>query len=423
MATGQARLTAMSHIWPAGTVRDDRGVLQIAGCDALELAREFGTPCLVVSEDEIRARARAFLAAFAAHSGDFEVHVASKAFACAPVLALLAQEGLACDVAGGGELAMALRAGFEPGRIHLHGNAKTERELREALDAGVGDIVIDNATDVDRLEQLVPAGSHQRVLLRVAPGVSPDTHPAISTGGPNTKFGVSVEEAPALISRLQASDRFDLDGLHMHIGSQILDLAPFRPALEAMAALGEFRTWNLGGGLGVAYTADQEPPSIEDYVAAKIALVEELVGPGHRVADEPGRVLVANAGVTLYTVQSVKTNVSRWVAVDGGMADNARPMLYGARYEAHLADRPGGGTPCHITGRHCESGDVLVRDADLPDPRPGDVLALPVTGAYTYSMASNYNGALRPPVVLVAGGDARLAVRRETYDDLLARDV
>lgn len=425
MAAPQHAPASLEHVWPRGTTYDDRGVLQLGGCDALELAREFGTPAFIVVEDDVRSRAREILDAFARHAGpDHEVHFASKAFPSTAILRLLAEEGLACDVAGGGELAVALRAGFEPGRIHLHGNAKTERELREALEAGIGDIVLDNHDELDLLERLLPGGARQRVLLRVAPGVSPDTHPAISTGGPNTKFGFNPQDAARAIERLRAMpDRFDLDGLHMHIGSQILDLAPFRPALEAMASLGEFRTWNLGGGLGVAYTAGQHPPTIDEYVRTKVGLVRELVGEGVRIADEPGRALVANGCVTLYGVQSVKRNVATWVGVDGGMSDNLRPMLYGAQYELEVVGRPGGDTVAHVTGKHCESGDVLVRDARLADPRPGDVLAMPATGAYGYAMASNYNGALRPPIVFVKDGDARVVVRRETYDDLLDRDV
>jgi diaminopimelate decarboxylase len=214
-----------------------------------------------------------------------------------------------------------------------------------------------------------------------------------------------------------------LDGLHMHIGSQLLELAPFRAAVAAVAELGDFPVYNLGGGLGAAYTADQEPPSIEDYVAAKVAAVEELVGPGRRILDEPGRALVANAGVTLYTVESVKRNVSTWVGVDGGMSDNLRPMLYGAHYEAQVVDRFGGGTRCHIVGKHCESGDVIAAEVELDDPRPGDVIVTPATGAYGYSLANNYNAALRPPVIFVKDGDARVVVRRDTADDLWSRDV
>jgi diaminopimelate decarboxylase len=419
MATNR---TSASHVWPIGTTFED-DVLHLGGCDVRELAREFGTPAYIVAEDDLRTRARAFLDAFARHADDHEVHFASKSFPCTAVMRVLAEEGLACDVASGGELALALRAGFDPSRIHLHGNAKSDDELREALDAGIGDIVMDNLDDIAKLERLIPHGSHQRVLLRIAPGVSPDTHPKISTGGPNTKFGFSIRDAYTAIERVQASDRFDLDGLHMHIGSQILDLEPFRAALEALARLGDFRTWNLGGGLGVAYTHGQSAPAIEDYVRTKVELVEEIVGPGRRIADEPGRALVAHSTVTLYTVQSIKRNVATWVAVDGGMSDNLRPMLYGARYEAHVIGKPGGGTVCHLTGKHCESGDVLIHDADLNDPRPGDLIATPVTGAYGYAMANNYNGQPRAPVIFVKDGDARVVVRRETYDDLYSRDV
>ncbi|WP_205697408.1 diaminopimelate decarboxylase [Conexibacter sp. SYSU D00693] len=425
MAAPQHAPAALEHVWPRGTTYDERGVLQLGGCDALELAREFGTPVQVVVEDDLRARAREVLDAFERHAGgNYEVHFASKAFPCSAVLRLFAEEGLACDVAGGGELALALRAGFAPERIHLHGNAKTDRELEEAVAAGIGDVVLDNHDDIDRLERLLPADAHQRVLLRIAPGVAPDTHPGISTGGPNTKFGFNPQDAERAIERLQAApERFELDGLHMHIGSQIMDLAPFRPALEAMAKLGAFRTWNLGGGLGVAYLAGDRPPSFDEYVRTKVGLVRELVGPDARIADEPGRALVANCAVNLYTVQSTKTNVLRWVGVDGGMSDNMRPMLYGARYEVEVVGRPGGATQCHVAGKHCESTDVLVRDALLDDPRPGDVLAMPAAGAYGYAMANNYNGSLRPPIVFVKDGDARVVVRRETYDDLLDRDI
>lgn len=413
----------LSHVFPLGSRVNERGRVEVGGCDTMELAREFGTPCFVVAPDDIRARARAFREAFAARTDDFEVIFASKAFPCTAVYRLLWEEGIGCDVAGPGELAMALAAGVDPARIHVHGNAKTRVELAAAIEAGVGDVIVDNHRDLDLLEQLVPAGRRQPVFLRIAPGVSPETHPAISTGGPNTKFGFDLAHAPAAIERARASRAVELRGLHFHIGSQILDLAPFRTALEALTVLGDFREYNLGGGLGVAYGEHDRPPSIEDYVAAKLDAVAEIVGPGRRVLDEPGRALVANACVTLYEVQSVKRNVDTYVAVDGGMSDNLRPMLYGARYEAQVADRIGGGTRCHLVGKHCESGDILVRDADLADPHPGDVLVVPATGAYGHAMANTYNGALRPPVVFASGGDARLVVRRETCDDLLARDA
>src|SRR5918911_113752 len=239
----------LSAAYPIGSRLADDGCLELGGCDALDLAREFGTPVIVVSEDDIRARVEAFKAAFAARSDDFEVHFAAKAFACTAVLRLMAGEGLACDVAGGGELHMALRAGFDPGRIHLHGNAKSRRELQEAHDAGVGHVVLDNDRDIERLEEIVARGERQPVQMRIAPGVSPDTHPSISTGGPNTKFGFNLDAAPPAIERVRASDQPVPEGPHIHIGSQNGDPAPFRPGIAALADLGDFEMFNLGGGL------------------------------------------------------------------------------------------------------------------------------------------------------------------------------
>jgi len=413
----------LSQAYPLASRLDEDGRLQLGGCDAVELAREFGTPAYIVVEDDLRARAQTFVEAFKARTKSFDVLFASKAFPCTAVYRVLAQEGIACDVASGGELALALRGGFEPSRIYMHGNAKSVDELRFAREAGVGHIVIDNADEIERLEAVVGDGDPQPVLLRVTPGVSGDTHAAISTGQADSKFGFSMLDAPDAIARLRDSAALDLVGLHMHIGSQILELDPFRRAIEAIAPLGDFPVYNLGGGLGVAYTSEQEPPRIADYVAAKVDTAERALGPGKRILDEPGRALVANSTVTLYTVQSVKRNVSTWVAVDGGMSDNLRPMLYGSVYEAQIADRFGGGTPSRLTGKHCESGDVIVRDVELADPRVGDVVVTPATGAYGHAMANNYNGVPRPPVIFVAHGDARVVVRRETYQDLAARDV
>jgi len=413
----------LSQAYPLASRLDEDGRLQLGGCDAVELAREFGTPAYIVVEDDLRARAQTFVEAFKARAKSFDVLFASKAFPCTAVYRVLAQEGIACDVASGGELALALRGGFEPSRIYMHGNAKSVDELRFAREAGVGHIVIDNADEIERLEAVVGDGDPQPVLLRVTPGVSGDTHAAISTGQADSKFGFSMLDAPDAIARLRDSAALDLVGLHMHIGSQILELDPFRRAIEAIAPLGDFPVYNLGGGLGVAYTSEQEPPRIADYVAAKVDTAEHALGPGKRILDEPGRALVANSTVTLYTVQSVKRNVSTWVAVDGGMSDNLRPMLYGSVYEAQIADRFGGGTPSRLTGKHCESGDVIVRDVELADPRVGDVVVTPATGAYGHAMANNYNGVPRPPVIFVAHGDARVVVRRETYQDLAARDV
>ncbi len=418
--------TAISHVYPRGTRVDERGRLEIGGCDAVELAREFGTPAYVVAEEDLRCRARSFVEALATRHADYDVLFASKAFPCTAVYRVLAEEGLACDVASGGELALALRGGFDPHRIYFHGNAKSAGELREALEAGVGHIVVDSFDEIERLDEVAAAlSARQEVLLRVTPGVAGDTHHAISTGQEDSKFGFSPDEARKAIERLRGATHLDLVGLHFHIGSQLFELAPFRAAVGAIAELGDFSVYNLGGGLGVAYTASQQPPPILEYVDAIVDAVHGQLGREKRLLLEPGRALVANSTVTLYTVQTVKRNVSTWVAVDGGMSDNLRPMLYGSVYEAAVADRmlQAPTERCHVAGKHCESGDVIVRDAPLPDPRPGDVLVTPATGAYGYSLANNYNGVPRPPVIFCRDGEARAVVRRETYEDLAARDL
>lgn len=421
------QLRQLSHVLPLGSRIDARGHLEVGGCDTIELARELGTPAYVYAEDDLRARARAFVEALRARHDDFDVLFASKAFPCTAAYRLFATEGVSCDVASGGELALALRGGFDPARIYLHGNAKSLVELREALDAGVGHVVLDSFQDIERLEAIAAErGVRQAVLIRVTPGVAGRTHEKISTGQADSKFGFGLDDARRAIERLRGSGSLELVGLHMHIGSQLLSLDAYRPAVEAIATLGDFPVYNLGGGLGIAYTVDQQPPSIEDWVDAQVRAVHELLGPGKRLLIEPGRSLVANAGVTLYTVETVKRNVSTWVGVDGGMSDNLRPMLYGSVYEAFLADRAaaaGSGERCHVAGKHCESGDVIVRDVPLDDPKPGDVLVTPATGAYGHAMANNYNGIPRPPVIFCKDGDARVVVRRETYEDLAARDV
>ena len=418
-----AKAQPLENVYPIGSSINELGRLEVGGCDVVELAREFGTPAYIVSEDDMRARARGLQSAFAAESEDFELIFASKAFPCAAVCALFAEEGFGCDVASAGEMAIALAGGVPAGQIQMHGNAKSDRDLERAVELGIGAIVVDNLRDLDRLERLVDGSAKLKIYLRIAPGVSPDTHPAISTGGPNTKFGFDLEHAPAAIARAQAIDSLELAGLHFHIGSQIFDLSPFEGALRTLASLGDFKAYNLGGGLAAAYTAQDHPPSYPEYAAAKAGALESVFGPGHKLLDEPGRALVANGCVTLYSVESVKRNVDTYVAVDGGMSDNLRPMLYGARYEAEIADRFGGGTACHLVGKHCESGDILIRDADLNQPAAGDLVVVPATGAYGHAMANNYNGALRPPVIFASNGDARVVVRRESDDDLLARDV
>jgi diaminopimelate decarboxylase len=392
------------------------GVLSIGGCDARELAREFGTPAYVVAEDDLRWQARTFTEALGRlHEGPGEVVFASKAFPCTAVLRVFAEEGLSCDVASGGELHLALRAGFEPARLYLHGNAKSDAELEMALEAGVGTVVIDNEHDAARLD-----GGGPRLLIRVVPGVDADTHEHILTGQAGSKFGMAPEAARTL------AERMDVAGLHMHIGSQLHSLEPYRRAVAALARVGDFEVYDLGGGLGVPYLPGDDVLSPVDWVTGVVAAAHAELGAGKSLVLEPGRSLVANAGVTLYRVESVKPGAAgeQIVAVDGGMSDNLRPMLYGAAYDAALADRIGaGGSACTVVGKHCESGDVLVRDVELPDPRRGDVLVTPATGAYGHAMANNYNGVPRPPVIFCRDGDARIVVRRETLEDLAARDA
>jgi diaminopimelate decarboxylase len=426
IAHRMASVLTLPSIYPLGTRVNERGHLEIGGCDAVELAREFGTPAFVVAEDDLRTRARAFVDALSARHRDYDVLFASKAFPCTAVYRLLADEGLACDVASGGELFLALRGGFDPARIYFHGNAKSVAELREAVAARVGHIVLDSLDELERLESVVgEAGCRQEVLIRITPGVAGDTHHAISTGQTDSKFGLSPDDARLAIARLEDAPHLDLVGLHFHIGSQLFELEPFRAAVRTIASLGDFPVYNVGGGLGVAYTADDRPPAVADYVEAIVSTVHDELGADKRLLLEPGRALVANSAITLYTVQTVKRNVSTWVAVDGGMSDNLRPMLYGSKYEALVASRALAAAEerCRLAGKHCESGDVIVRDVWLASPAPGDVIATPVTGAYGYSMANNYNGVPRPPVVFCRDGDARVVVRRESYEDLTGRDV
>ena len=414
---------ATAHVLPeASAVRDGR--LSVGGCDCEALAIEHGTPAYVLAEEDLRARARAFRSALAAHhGGPGEVVFASKALPCTAVLRVFVEEGLGCDVASGGELHLALRAGFAPERLYLHGNAKSEAELAMALEAGVGTIVLDNLDEVRRLAGLL-GGRRQRVLLRVTPGVDADTHEAILTGQAGSKFGFAPADARTLLA--DPPGGVEIAGLHMHLGSQLFAIEPYRRAIAALAGIGEFEVYDLGGGLGVPYTASDPALDVEAWVAGMVDAAHTELGPDRTLVLEPGRALVAGAGVTLYRVESVKAGAAGelLVAVDGGMSDNLRPMLYGASYEAHLVTRMGeDGRPSTVVGKHCESGDVLVRDALLPDPRPGDVLVTPATGAYGYALANNYNGQPRPPVVFCADGRSRAVVRRETYEELHGRDL
>ena len=365
-------------LFPPGSTVDPGGELVVGGCRLPGLAAEWGTPLYVIDEGGVRAQVRRFRRAIEAQWPSTRMVFASKAFPCTAMYRLMAEEGIGVDVAGAGELAMALAGGVDPARIVMHGNAKTEAELRMAVDAGVGLIVIDNNDDIDRLEDMV--GSEQPVLIRVIPGVRPDTYEAVATGQLGSKFGLPIPAARAAIARLRQSDRLRLDGLHMHIGSQILSAEPYARAIEAIAGLGEFATYNLGGGLGVRYTYADDPPSPEDWVDAMERAARDRFPHGAEIIIEPGRALVAPFGVTVYRVVTVKGDDPRFVAVDGGMADNMEVALYGQRFEATVTSRVGGGVVVELVGRHCESGDRLISGAILRDPRPGDLVAVAVTG-------------------------------------------
>jgi diaminopimelate decarboxylase len=301
-----ATSAGLSHVFPLGSRVNEHGHLELGGCDALLLAAEFGTPVYVVVEDDLRERARTFLRGLRRLHPDSDVLFGSKAFPCTAVYRTLAEEGLACDVASGGELALALRAGFDPARTYLHGNAKADHEIREAMLAGIGHIVLDSYDDLEAVESAAASlGLVQEVLVRVNPDVSGATHHAMSTGQADSKFGFGLAEAPAAIHRIASAEHLRLVGLHCHIGSQLLELEPFAEAVAALAQLGEFDVYNLGGGLGVAYTSEQEPPSIASYLETIVGAAGRLLGPGKRLLIEPGRALVANSTVTLYTVRTV----------------------------------------------------------------------------------------------------------------------
>jgi diaminopimelate decarboxylase len=410
-------------LFPPGTRLDDDGTLIVGGCRLDQLATDYGTPLLVVAEEAVRQRARDYRAGLGARWLDSQVVFASKAFPCTAVQRVMVNEGLWIDVAGGGEIVTALAAGADPATLVLHGNAKTTEEIQLAVEAGVGTVVVDNFDDIDRLEAVVPRGIEQGCLVRVIPGVQASTHAAHATGHEGSKFGLSRPAARDAIARIQASDRLRMDGLHTHVGSQIMVAEELAAAVEPLAALGRFPVYDLGGGLGARYTYTDHPPSLDEYLDVLIDAARAHLPGDARVLIEPGRSMVASSAVTVYTVTTVKPGATTFVAVDGGMADNLEVALVGQRFEATIANRVGGGETVTIVGRHCESGDVLSADVPLQDAAVGDLLAVPATGAYCYTMSNNYNGARRIPVVFATDGQTRMVVRRETWPDLLSRDV
>jgi diaminopimelate decarboxylase len=418
----------------------------LAGCDVVELAGEFGTPLYVYDEATIRNRARAYRDGLrAAYAGESLVCYAGKAY-CAPwLLRLIDEEQLGLDVVSGGELFAAQVAEFPPERTYFHGNNKGEDELAQALQAGVARVVVDNLEEIERLSRLATdKAMEQPVLLRVAPGVEAHTHEHIKTGVLDTKFGLSIQTgaAEAAARAIQAAGGLRLVGLHAHIGSQVFELEPYRETISRVFALAaklrdelgfELHEFSPGGGFGMRYTADDEPPTAPAEITRAIA--ESVCNAAQQygfaalptLTIEPGRSIIGQAGVAVYRVGSVKhiTGVRTYVAVDGGMADNIRPTAYGARYTPLLANRllDAADAEVAIAGKYCESGDVLMKDAHLPMPRVGDLVAVPGSGAYHLAMASNYNLSVKPAVVVVASGAARLVRRRETYDDLMRAEL
>ncbi|MFM9018175.1 MAG: diaminopimelate decarboxylase [Actinomycetota bacterium] len=430
----------LSQVLPPSATTTPEGHLSVGGCDVVALAEEFGTPLVIYDGGLLRDTMRRYVTAFRAHDASAEVIYASKAFWAQALLRMAHEEGLRVDVASGGELFMALHAGFPAHKIVMHGNAKDARELGEALDAMVGLIVVDGLDEIALLDRLAgERGRTQDVLVRVTPGVKPSTHQYISTGQIDSKFGFSLEGglAAAAVAACRAAPNINLVGLHCHIGSQIFEIGAYRLAAQLLAAFvkeqgaDDLGIMDMGGGLGIAYTRDDEPPSVEafaDMVMDSVAEEWDAAGlPRPRVMVEPGRSIVGRSGLTVYRVTGTKDipGVRQYAAVDGGMSDLMRPMLYGATYEALLPERPEAEATevLRLVGKHCESGDVLIQEADLPPIAPGDLVCLPATGAYGVAMASNYNGVTRPAVVFVDGGEATLVVRRETYAELVARDL
>jgi diaminopimelate decarboxylase len=426
-------------IWPIGADRID-GVLQLGGCDVRDLVATHGSPSYILVEDDVRARCRGYRAAF---GEDTDIYYAAKAFLSKTVAQWILEEDLSLDVATDGELATALAAGFPAERILVHGNNKSPAELRAAVDAGVGRVVVDSDIEVARLAHAAEAaGVRQKVLVRVTVGVEAHTHEFIATAHEDQKFGFSLASGAALeaVGRIAALPSLELVGLHSHIGSQIFDTAGFEVAAHRVVgllatirdAVGiELPELDLGGGLGIAYTGDDDPADVAEIakqlrgIVARECAAASLAVP--RLAFEPGRAIIGPAGVTLYEVGTIKDvdHIRTYVSVDGGMSDNIRTALYGSTYTCVLASRASDAPPMltRVVGKHCEAGDIVVRDAWLPgDLAPGDLLAVAATGAYCRSMASNYNAVPRPPVVAVRAGASRVLLRRESLADLLALD-
>jgi diaminopimelate decarboxylase len=415
----------------------------LGGCDAVELAGEFGTPLYVFDEETLRGQCRAFQEAFQSRYHNSVVAYAAKAYLGRALAGIIAQEGMSLDVVSGGELAVAASVNFPPERIHFHGNNKSEQELREAVDYGIARIVVDNFHELQLLNGIAQGrGMRQKILLRLSPGIDPHTHAKTTTGTLENKFGIPLPtgQAEAAVRQALEMPGLELVGLHVHLGSPVFELEPYGQAVDTMLDFAskmrnehkfELTEFSPGGGFAVAYTAEQHAPEPGVYAETITSTLREALWryelPAPQLIVEPGRAIVARSAVALYTVGSSKEvgDVKTFVSVDGGMADNIRPALYESRYSALIANRviDERRETVTIAGKYCESGDVLLPDAELPPLEAGDILAMPAAGAYALAMASNYNLSLRPPVVLVKDGQAKVMRRRETYEDVMRADV
>lgn len=436
-----SELSDFRPILPDTAAANEKGHLVLGGCDLVELAGEFGTPLYIFDEATLRNSCRMFRREFEARYPDSLVIYACKAFICLALAQIFKEEGLGLDVVSGGEIYLASLVDFPKDKVYFHGNNKTAEELELALNWGVGRIVVDNFSEIALLKQLAQkTGRLQEVLLRISPGIDPHTHEFLATGVVDSKFGFPLPQAKEAVGEVLKLSNLRLIGLHAHLGSLICSLVPYQEALKVMLGLMaeirddfglELEELNLGGGFAIQYTRGEKVLSVAEYAEAITStlrgLIKELSLPNLRLVVEPGRAIVGRAGVALYRVGSLKDipGVRKYVSLDGGLGDNIRPALYGARYEALVANKLDKEDVEEVTlaGRFCESGDILAKDVKLPKLEPGDLIALPVSGAYNLPLASNYNLCPRPAVVLVHEGQARLIRRRETYKDLLRLDL
>jgi diaminopimelate decarboxylase len=432
----------VSQINREGFSLNNSGNLEFDRCELVKLAQKYGTPCYIFSESIIRKKCRQYTSAFSKRNIDFEVIYAGKAFLVKAMCNILKEEDLSLDVSSGGELYTALSARFPPEKIFFNGNNKSKEEIELALKEKIGAITVDNEYELEMIEQIAERLKTQiKIMIRVTPGIDTHTHKYIQTGQVDSKFGISIDKVPDFMEKIFSKKHLIYTGLHCHIGSQIFDLAPYILVIREMVklikkikGLWEIDTpnLNLGGGLGVKYLESDLPPSIENFVNLIVDNLKKEITKNNltmpRILIEPGRSIVAEAGITLYTIGAIKEipGIRKYLIVDGGMADNPRPILYEAKYEAALVNKISSNLPeevVTIAGKCCESGDILIKDLELPPASPGDLLVVFTTGAYHYSMSSNYNRLPRPAVVLVSQGKTKIIVKRETYKDIIRNDM